>query len=112
MEKKNAKKRKGYGFVILLSISVVVMIAAVSMIYVYTRHYNPAVLQVNAQSESAVDNVGFINQDSPQVLERDNVDLSIRTFSDSGIFIIGSGVFMVVIVVSFAVVKFVESKDE
>lgn len=104
--------KKSYSFALLVSLSVIIMIVAIAMIYVYTRQYNPAVLQANAQSESVSDNVGFINEESPQVLEHEAASLNIQTFEDSGIFIIGAGVFMLVIVASFGIVKFVERKDE
>lgn len=112
MEEKIAEKKGKRNFAILVSLSVMIMVVAVAMIYVYTREYNPGVLEVNAQSESVSENVGFVNTESPQVIETEAVTLNIQTFEDSSIFIIGAGVFMLVIIASFGIVKYVERKDE
>lgn len=104
------KGKRSFG--LLVTLSVIIMMVAVVMIYIYTREYNPEVLQANAQSESASENVGFVNLDSPQVLETETATLTLKPFEDSSIFIIGAGVFMMVIVASFGIVKYVEKKDE
>lgn len=112
MEEKKATPKKSHSFAILVSLSMLIMIVAVSMIYVYTRQYNPDVLQVNAQSQSVSENIGYVNQNSPQVLENDSVQLTIKPLADSGIIIVGASVFMVVIVVSFGIVMFIEHKED
>lgn len=112
MEEKKAVNASKRNFAILASLSVIIMVVAVVMIYMYTKQVKPDVVSVNAQSTSASEDVGYINQDSPQMLENDAGKIGIRRLEDSQIFIIGAGVFMVVIVVSFGVVKFMEKKDE
>lgn len=112
MEEKIDEKKGRRSFALLVSLSIVIMIAAVSMIYVYIKQYNPGVVEVNAQSESASENMGFVNTESPQVLETEAASLNIQPFADSSIFIIGAGVFMLVIIASFGIVKYVEKKDE
>ena len=112
MEEKNAEKQGQHSFALLITLSLIIMVVAFAMIYMYTRQYNPDVLQVNAQSESASQNEGFVNTESPQVLETQATGLNIQPFADSGIYIIGAGVFMLVIIVSFGIVKYVERKDE
>ena len=111
-ENKKSSSRSKRSFAILASLSVMIMVVAVIMIYLYTRQVKPDVVSVNAQSTSASENVGYINEDSPQVLENDAAKLQLRTFKDSQIFIVGAGVFMIIIVVSFGVVKFVEHKED
>lgn len=112
MEENNVKTRKGHGSAILFCLSVLIMVVAVSMIYIYTRQQSSDMLQVNAQSDYASEDVESSDQDSLQMAETQNAPFSIHTYADSGIFIIGSGVFMLVIVVSFGIVKFAESKEE
>ena len=108
-KKKNSSKKM---FTVLASISAMIMLVAVIMIYTYTKQIKPDVVDVNAQSNSASENVGYINEESPQELENDSSQIQIHMLKDSQIFIIGAGVFMAVIVASFAVVKVTEHKDD
>ena len=93
-KKKNSSKKM---FTVLASISAMIMLVAVIMIYTYTKQIKPDVVDVNAQSNSASENVGYINEESPQELENDSSKIQIHMLKDSQIFIIGAGVFMAVI---------------
>lgn len=108
-QKKSHNKRN---FAIVASLSVLIMTVAVVLIYLYTRQLKPDVVAVNAQSNSASENVGYINEESPQVLEYDASKVQVKPLANSTVFIAGTGIFMIIIAVSFGVVKFVERKDD
>ena len=98
-------------FAIVASIAVMITVVAVVLIFLYTRQLKPDVVEVNAQNNAASENVGYINEDSPQVLENEPAEVKVSPIANSPVVIAGSGIFMIIIVVSFGVVKFMEKKD-
>ena len=112
MEENNVKTKKSRGSVVLFCLSVLIMVIAVSMIYMYTRQQASELLEVSAGTQYSSEDVESTVQDSSTAVEAQSAPFNVHNYQDSGIFIIGSGVFMLVIVVSFGIVKFVENKEE
>lgn len=109
----NEKQKGGISkmFMALMFLSVLVMTVAVSMIYEYTRQ-RPEILQNNAQSTAVSENVGYVNTQSPQMLENDASNIRVTPLQTSPVFLVGIGVFMLIMVISFIFVKVVEYKEE
>ena len=110
-QKKNSKSGK-ISFIVLISISLVVMLTAVIMIFFYTRQFKPDVVHVNDQTTAVEEHEGYVNEKSMQQLEHDASKIKVEPLKNSQAFIVGGGIFMVVIMGSYLFVKLKDRKEE
>ncbi len=112
MKQKSTNKSGKISFIVLISVSLVVMLTAVVMIFVYTRRFNPEVVHANDQSMAVEAHEGYVNEGSMQKLEHDASKITVEPLENSQAFIIGGGVFMVVIMGAYLFVKIKDHKEE
>ncbi len=111
--KQNKKNKNGKtSFIVLIGISLVVMLTAVVMIFFYTRRFKPEVVHNNAQATAVEEHEGYVNEKSMQQLEHDASKIKVEPLKNSQAYIIGGGVFMVVIMGSYLFIKVKERKEE
>lgn len=111
LEKKDKGNKEGKtGFIVLVTISVLIMIAAIVTIYVYITEYQPDLAR---QDNSVVqsENIEFANSESPQILENDASDVGIVPLETSPAILITVGVLMFITIIAMIVVKVIERKD-
>ena len=107
-------KKKGNdrsSFLIMTSISIIVMLVAVLLIYINIKN-NPNVTLANEQVSQVSTNDGFVNPQSIQQLEYDDKNIIVKPVDNSNVFIICGVVMMVVMAGSFVFVKISESKED
>ena len=108
---KKKKTSNSRSLLIMTSISLLVMIVAVALIY-YNIKSDPDLVHNNDQTSQVQENDGFVNPNSIQQLENDASKISMKPAENSTIFI-GCGVgLMVIIFGAFVYVKISESKEE
>lgn len=112
MKQKNDKKSGKTSFIVLITISLAVMLTAVIMIFVYTRQYKPDVVHANDQATAVEEHEGYVNEQSMQQLEHDASKIEVKPLDNSQAFIIGGGIFMVVIMGSYLFIKVKDHKEE
>ena len=112
MKQKNDKKSGKTSFIVLITISLAVMLTAVIMIFVYTRQYKPDVVHANDQATAVEEDEGYVNEQSMQQLEHDASKIEVKPLDNSQAFIIGGGIFMVVIMGSYLFIKVKDHKEE
>ena len=110
-ENKKKKTSNSRSLIIMTSISLLVMIVAVALIY-YNIKLDPNLVHNNDQTSQVQENDGFVNPNSIQQLENDTSKISMEPAEHSTVFI-GCGVgLMVIIFGAFVYVKISESKDD
>ena len=108
---KKKKTSNSRSLLIMTSISLLVMIVAVALIY-YNIKSDPDLVHNNDQTSQVQENDGFVNPNSIQQLENDTSKISMKAAENSTVFI-GCGVgLMVIIFGAFVYVKISESKDD
>ena len=108
---KKKKTSNSRSLLIMTSISLLVMIVAVALIY-YNIKSDPDLVHNNDQTSQVQENDGFVNPNSIQQLENDTSKISMKAAENSTVFI-GCGVgLMVIICGAFVYVKISESKDD
>lgn len=108
---KKKKTSNSRSLLIMTSISLLVMIVAVALIY-YNIKSDPDLVHNNDQTSQVQENDGFVNPNSIQQLENDTSKISMKAAENSTVFI-GCGVgLMVIIFGAFVYVKISESKEE
>ena len=88
-----------------------IMVLAVSLIYVYIRN-NPELTHTNDQTSQVTTNDGFVNPDSLQKLEHDTMNITMKPVENSTVFIVCGVVMMVVMAGSFIFVKIKEYRED
>lgn len=110
-ENKKKKPSNSRSLIIMTSISLLVMIVAVALIY-YNIKLDPILVHNNDQTSQVQENDGFVNPNSIQQLENDTSKISMEPAEHSTVSI-GCGVgLMVIIFGAFVYVKISESKDD
>lgn len=108
---KKKKTSNSRSLLIMTSISLLVMIVAVALIY-YNIKSDPDLVHNNDQTSQVQENDGFVNPNSIQQLENDTSKISMKAAENSTVFI-GCGVgLMAIIFGAFVYVKISESKDD
>jgi len=107
----NKKGNDRSSFLIMTSISIIVMLVAVLLIYINIKN-NPNVTRANEQVSQVSTNDGFVNPQSIQQLEYDDKNIIVKPVDNSNVFIICGVVMMVVMAGSFVFVKISESKED
>ena len=107
---KKKKTSNSRSLLIMTSISLLVMIVAVALIY-YNIKSDPDLVHNNDQTSQVQENDGFVNPNSIQQLENDTSKISMKAAENSTVFI-GCGVgLMVIIFGAFVYVKISENKE-
>lgn len=110
--KKTEKDSNGKtGFIVLVSFSVLIMIVAVTVLYLHINVYQPDSSREKSPTAVMADNEELVNDQSPQVLEEHVPDVNFVPLGTPLGIIITAGVLMFIIVVSMIVVKVLERKD-
>lgn len=112
MKQKQNNKNGKIGFIVLFSISLVVMLTAIVMIFFYTRQFKPDVVHANDQTTAVEEHAGYVNERSMQQLEHDAPKIMVKPLENSQAFIIGGAIFMVVIMGSYLFVKLKDRREE
>lgn len=108
---KSAPNNGKRNMIIATSISVVVMLVAVLMIFFYTQG-KPEITKINDQSTAISENTGFVNPDSMQQLEHDANNITFKLADNSTTFIAISVGLMILMLGAFVFVKIAENKED